>query len=109
MRVVYLVSAFLGFATAAYYGIPFFASADAGFGNFVRFAFANPIAATLSSDLSVVYVASCVWIVHEGRRIGMGHLWLYILGSTCVAVAFGLGLFMFVRHSRLHTDASQRP
>ncbi len=65
--------------------------------DFVRLAYANGPAATLSVDVTVLYVLANFWIVHEGRRRGMRHLWAYVLCNTFVAVAFGLGLFLWRR------------
>ena len=102
MRTLYIVTAALGLVTAVYYGLPFWLSPEAGPSEFLRQASANAVARTLNADLAIVYVASCIWMVHEGRRLKMPHVWLYIVGNTLVAVAFGLGLFMVFRHSRIH-------
>jgi hypothetical protein len=109
MRFVYLVSAFLGFASAVHFGLPFFLEHGLNLPTAVRLAGANAVASTLSSDLLIVYVASCIWMVVDGRRRRMQHVWAYLFGSTFVAVAFGLGLFMFVRHRHLVSERATDP
>lgn len=105
MRVVYIVAATLGLVSALYYGLPFWLSPEAGLSEFMRQASVNAVARTLNADLAVVYLASNIWMIHEGRRLKMRRVWLYVVGNTLVAVAFGLGLFMVFRHSRITTPS----
>jgi len=98
---LYLLFAALGLFTALYFGIPYWRSPDASFGGFGALAYANAPAATLSVDTTVLYFLANVWIVHEGRRQGMRHLWAYVLGNTVVAVAFGLSMFLWSRERAL--------
>lgn len=97
MKHLYLVFAAVGLITALHFGVPYWRSPDASFGGFVALAYANAPAATLSVDTTVLYFLATTWIIHEGRRLGMRHLWAYVLGNTFVAVAFGLSLFLWQR------------
>jgi uncharacterized membrane protein len=103
---LYLLLAVLGLLTALYFGVPYWTSPGASFADFGALAFINGPAATLSADVTVLYLLANVWIVHEGRRRGMRHLWAYVLGNTVVAVAFGLGLFLW-RRERAISDATE--
>jgi len=94
---VYGVLALAGFVTAAYFGVPYWLSPDASLSEFGRLAYANGPSSTLSADAMVLYVLSNLWIIVEGRRQKMSHVWVYVLANTCVAVAFGLSLFLLVR------------
>jgi len=95
--VSYGLLALAGLMTTAYFSVPYWTSPDASLSEFVRLAYSNAPSATLSADLTVVYVLANLWIIVEGRRSKMRHLWLYLLANTCVAVAFGLSLFLLVR------------
>ncbi len=101
MKHLYLLGAAAGLVTALYFGTPYFASPGASVAGFVALANANGPAATLTSDLTVVYFVANVWLVVEGRRLGMKHLWAYVLGNTFIAVAFGLSLFLWFRERAL--------
>lgn len=95
--VVYALFALMGFATAAFFGLPYWSSPGASLSGFRALAFANGPAATLGVDIALVYLLTNVWMVVEGRRLKMPRLWVYLLANTLVAVAFGLPLFLFFR------------
>jgi len=101
---VYFLFAALGLVTALYYGVPYWRGPGASLADFGALAYANGPAATLSVDVTVLYFLANFWIVHEGRRRGMKHLWAYVLCNTFVAVAFGLGLFLW-RREQSSSDA----
>ncbi len=101
MKHLYLLFAAVGLVTALYFGTPYWRSPGASFSGFVALAYANAPAATLSVDTTVLYLLANVWIVHEGRRQGMRHLWAYVLGNTFIAVAFGLSMFLWSRERAL--------
>lgn len=51
----------------------------------------------LSSDLLIVAVAAAVFMIYEGRRLGMKHVWAYIALSSVTAMAFTFPLFLGMR------------
>ena len=51
----------------------------------------------LSADLSIVAIASVVFMLAEARRIGMKRVWLYIALSGVTAMAFTFPLFLAMR------------
>lgn len=59
--------------------------------------FANPSVTSLSIDLLVTASAASVFIIIEGRRLGMRLYWLYVVGSFVTAVAFTFPLFLAMR------------
>ena len=99
LAIVYAAGALLGLVTALWFGLPYWTAPGASLAGFSALAFANAPAATLGADIACVYVLANVWIVVEGRRAGMRHLWLYLLANTLVAVAFGWALFLAVREA----------
>lgn len=68
---------------------------------FVQLANANPAARSLSRDLLIGASAVTIWMVSEGRRLGMRHLWVVLLSSVTIAFAFAAPLFLYLRERRL--------
>ena len=61
---------------------------------------ANPIAMFSTVDLFTVFIAAMVFMVLEGRRVGLRLWWLYPLLSVTVAVSVGFPLFLLARSLR---------
>lgn len=61
----------------------------------------GPAVGSLTTDLLVMAVAGCAFIVIEGRRLGMRHLWAYIVFSGLTAIAFTFPLFLMNRERHL--------
>jgi hypothetical protein len=61
----------------------------------------GPAVGSLTTDLLVMAIAGCVFIVIEGRRLGMRHLWAYIALSGLTAIAFTFPLFLANRERRV--------
>ncbi len=53
-------------------------------------------------DAGLTGIALIPFIIVEGRRLGMKHLWAPIAGIFAVGVCFSLPLFLFIRE--LHID-----
>ena len=45
------------------------------------------------------------FVVIEGRRAGVKHLWAPIAASLAVGVSLGLPLFLFLREARLDRES----
>lgn len=89
------------FATWSH-NLQFFALPDNGgtFG-FVRLAYANPAAASLANDILFVCLAAFAFMLAEARRLGIRHVWLYLLLSILVAISVMFPLFLIARQLRL--------
>lgn len=109
LPVIYSIFALAGLLTAIYFGLPYWLSPNASLSGFMELANSTAPGATLSTDLAIVYVLVNVWIVVEGRRQQMRHLWGYLLANTVIAVAFGLPLFLLMRERRLQTRDTGSP
>lgn len=84
--------------------IRFFTQDDnGGLGGFLRDAWANPAAASLSNDVVFVALAAAVFMVVEARRLGIRHVWIFLAGSLLVAISVALPLFLLVRQRVLAT------
>ena len=67
--------------------------------------FATRISAFFGLDVVVSAVVLWVFIVTEGRRAGMRHLWVPFAASLTVGVSLGLPLFLYMREARLQGPA----
>jgi hypothetical protein len=63
----------------------------------------GPAVGSLTMDLLIMAVAACALIVIEGRRLGMRHLWAYIVFSGLTAIAFTFPLFLMNRERLLES------
>ncbi|GAA1725514.1 DUF2834 domain-containing protein [Microcella frigidaquae] len=66
----------------------------------------GPAVSSLTMDLLIMAVAGCAFIVIEGRRLGMRHLWAYIVFSGLTAIAFTFPLFLANRERELQRRAA---
>lgn len=94
----YLALAAVGLVGTAWFNVT---GTLEGQGNFIALWFANPAVTSLSIDLLVAATAMSVFIVIEGRRLGIRRPWLYVLASFVTAIAFTFPLFLAVRERRL--------
>jgi hypothetical protein len=62
---------------------------------------ANGAATFMLIDLLAVAIIALVFMVAEGRRIGMRFLWVYVLLTFLVAISVSLPLFLIVRQVHL--------
>jgi hypothetical protein len=65
----------------------------------------NPVAMVATVDLSAVLLTVIVFMVIEGRRIGLRFWWLYPL--LCALIAIGVGLPLFLLARSLHNGKGQ--
>ena len=72
---------------------------------FFRDLFANGIASAFAIDIIVSAVVVCVFVLIEGRRLGVRPLWAPLAGTVIVGVCFGLPLFLYLRERRLDSAA----
>jgi hypothetical protein len=95
---VYLAIAAIGLVGTAYFNIKGFTEPSDSF--FAEW-FANSAVISLSIDLLAVASAASIFIILEGRRLGMRWYWLYVLASFVTAVAFTFALFLAMRERKL--------
>jgi hypothetical protein len=68
----------------------------------------GPAVGSLTMDLLIMAVAASVLMVIEGRRLGMKHVWAYIVFAGLTAIAFTFPLFLANRERRLQQLASEQ-
>jgi hypothetical protein len=98
----YISLAIVGFVTA----MVFNGIAVMNGENYATAWFGTAVDWVLSADLSVVAIASVVFMIAEARRIGLKRVWLYIALSGVTAMAFTFPLFLAMRERRLAETAS---
>jgi hypothetical protein len=67
--------------------------------------FSNRIAGFFAWDVIVSSVVLWAFVLIEGRRSGVKHLWAPIAANLAVAVSLGLPLFLYQRETRLEHAA----
>src|SRR5271154_4001101 len=68
---------------------------------FIQAGYANYAAASLANDVLLTARAAFVFIVVEGRRVGIPHVWIYPLLSIFVAISVALPLYLIARQIKL--------
>ena len=100
-KTLYLVLCVLGTVLPYSQFLPFIQEHGPDVGLFVEQLFATRIGAFFGLDVVVSSVALWVFVVVDGRRLGMRYLWAPIAANLAVGVSLGLPLFLYIRESRL--------
>ena len=101
-KTVYLVFCALGIALPYWQFVPWVVSQHGiPLGLFVRELFANQIGGFFGMDVLVSAAVLIFFLRHEGQRLGVGHLWLPILGTLTVGVSLGFPLFLYLREGAM--------
>ena len=77
-----------------------------GLTDFVTDPLSTPAGVFFGVDLLAVAIVALVFMVAEGRRIGLRRLWLYVLLTFVVAISVSLPLFLMAR--QLHLSSQDR-
>lgn len=72
---------------------------------FIHDMFANQISAFVAMDVIISAIVLIVFVVVEGRRLGMRTLWLPVTATFLVGVSLGLPLFFYLRQLQLDRTA----
>jgi hypothetical protein len=99
LRTLYLVLAVIGTVLPYSAFIPFLQEHGLDVQLFVEQLFANRISAFFGWDVIVSSVVLWLFVMVEGRRLRLRHLWVPIAGSLAVGVSLGLPLFLYMREA----------
>lgn len=66
----------------------------------------NPIGGFFGWDVIVSSLVLWTFVIVEGRRAGVRHLWAPIAANLAVGVSLGLPLFLYMREARLGPGGS---
>ena len=80
--------------------IPFLREHGPDFGLFFQQLFSTRIGAFFAWDVIVSSVVLWVFVLGEGRRAGVKHLWAPLVANLAVGVSLGLPLFLYLRERR---------
>lgn len=96
LKYLYLLLALVALVVCWYYNL-LFMMAGHGLMDFITAPSVSHATQSLAFDLLVATLAGSIWMVVEGRRIGIRHAWIYIVVSFVVAFGFAFPLFLFHR------------
>lgn len=101
-QVIYLMLAVAGLLLTGYHNI-MFAQETGSFSvsTFIDGVFANHASSSIGWDITIACIAFVTWMLHEAKRIGMKHVWVYVLLTVTVAFAFAAPLFLYMRDRHL--------
>jgi hypothetical protein len=103
----YLVLAGAGLVGTGYFNAQWFrGDFDHTVKGFVEGVFANSASSSFGVDLTVAFAAAALFMLFEGRRIGMRLTWVYVVLSMVVAYAFAFPLFLWARERHLAPSAT---
>ncbi|HKP12147.1 MAG TPA: DUF2834 domain-containing protein [Blastocatellia bacterium] len=108
-RYVYLILCALGAALPCSQLFPFLAEHGFNLRLLVEQLFANRISAFFGLDVIVSSVVLWVFVITEGRRRRMQHLWVYIACNLAVGVSLALPLFLFARERGIAQGRDIKP
>ncbi|MCK0152130.1 DUF2834 domain-containing protein [Alcanivorax sp. S6407] len=68
---------------------------------FVEALYVNHAAASIANDILLLCVSAFIFMVHEARRVGVRHVWVYILLSGMIAIAVMFPVFLIARQKAI--------
>jgi hypothetical protein len=101
IQYLYLFLCVLGMVLPCSQLFPFLAEHGFNFPLIIDQLFANRISAFFGLDVIVSSIVLWVFVLTEGRRQQMKHLWIYLACNLAVGVSLGLPLFLYMRERRI--------
>jgi hypothetical protein len=103
-QIVYGVLAVVGLVGTWYFNLTY-----SGEASYLAAWFANAASSSAAVDLLVAFTAGSIFMIVEGRRLGMRAPWLYVVFGAVLAFAFTFPLFLLVRERALQGADAGRP
>lgn len=69
----------------------------------------TPAGVSITVDIGLFFLAAAIWMVLEARRLGIGLVWLYIVGGFLIAISVTFPLFLIARERRLAAGGAPEP
>lgn len=103
---IYLAFAIAGLIVPWYFNLQFILYGDAPFsvGRFLADGMATPLSSSITTDLFIGSTPVLIWMMVEGKRQKMKHLWVYFIFTFLIAFAFTCPLFLFMRERKLMNE-----
>ena len=96
----YLLLCLAGLVLPYFELIPFLREHGPDLGLFFRQLFSTRPGGFFAWDVIVSSVVLWVFVLGEGRRTGVKHLWAPLVANLAVGVSLGLPLFLYLRERR---------
>jgi hypothetical protein len=80
-----------------------------GFADALSDTVVNPAATFTVIDLLAVALVAVVFMIAEGRRLGMRFLWVYVVVTFAVAISVALPAFLIARQVHLAGERREQP
>lgn len=104
LAITYFILALIGGAMTWTLNIGSFTTGGNYFGEWFG---SGPAVLSLAVDVLWVALAAIIVMIVEARRLGMRHVWVYVIAVFAVALAFSFPLFLCMRERQLARDAAQ--
>ncbi len=107
MKILYLLAAILGAAFPLSQLIPFLKTHGLDLALFFSLLFSNSVSGFFGMDVIVSSIVLWIFVFSEGRRLGMKHLWLYVVCNLAIGVSLALPLFLLFRERALDLNTQR--
>lgn len=97
MQTVYLLLCIVGTVLPLWEFSPWLLENGLNIPLFIEQMFPNRVAGAFSIDVLISTVVLWVFVLTEGRRGGVRHLWAPLLANIVAGVSSGLPLFLYLR------------
>jgi len=101
LKTLYLGLCVAGTLLPCWQFLPFLRDHGLNMTPFVEQLFASPVSGFFGMDVIVSSIVLWVFVLTEGRRAGVKHLWAPVAANLAVGVSLGLPLFLYLREKRL--------
>jgi hypothetical protein len=103
---IYLFLCVLGVVLPYWQIVPWISQNGWNTAFFFRLLFANGVSGACVLDVLVTSAIVVVFIVVEGKRLGMRLIWLPLVGLPALGVPFALPMFLYLRERTLEGTAT---
>ena len=101
-QIIYLLLAIIGLLGTWYFNLQFFITAEEpSLSSFIDQTGNTYPALSINIDIAVASITFLIWMIFEGIRVNMKHLWVYVILTFLVAFAFSFPLFLYFRERKL--------
>lgn len=85
----------------------FFQPNNGGAAGYIGGLYANPSAASFTNDILFYALAGGIFMVIEAGRLGIRHVWFYLVMSGIIAISVMFPLFLIARQAALARQRAQ--
>jgi len=104
-QIIYAILAIVGLVVTWYFNFQYLGIEGNNIKSFIADNKLNAASSSVWYDVIIAYIASVFFFYFESKRIGMSFWWVYWILSTCLAIAFGLPLYLLMRERHLQKQA----